>query len=548
MRASRLALVTAIGVGLGCGGGSRRAPPDALAAQRTLYALAPADARGAFTVARIEDLVERLRALAGALGKRPTLAPFERDAREALKQRLGFDPLEGGAFTARGIDPAGPLAIFWRPEGLTVAAVVRDRAAFERAFGEAPAAGAPPAECVRVGELLRCSRPAAGPPSGALESEVDSLAPGDARAVDASLTMRGESPLWLAASLPEGAIDLRVRVGTLDTPLHALRASAGPPDTLELLPDAAAILACRVKPSALWARLWPDKPAVRRTVEGALQLATGLDPERELLPLWTGRVALGSTQSGAAALLVETNDRTKTARLVASLQDLADGAVRGLRRSAGLPGLSSHREEVAALPVLRAELRQHAGDKVPVAVGYLAAVPRGILLSTDAATIAAATSKTPPIARTGSRVASLVKRPAPLVAWALVDDPLGRAATREESERALASLPAKGPLTAARARDAIALLRPARELALVVDATETGVEARLVLGLEDSDLGPSRAALGPLTLALAAAPYGARFLAALERGQTLEQAAQSALSGHDAANRPAKRKKRARRR
>ncbi len=533
---------------LGCGEGGRRAGPDALAAQRTLYALAPTDARGAFTVARIEDLVERLRALDGALAKRPTLAPLARDARSALRERLGFDPLEGGAFTARGIDPGGALAIFWRTDGVTVAAVVRDRSAFEQAFAKAPAVAGPAAECTRLGELLRCSRPAAGPPSGALESEVEALAPGDARAVDVSLTIRGQAPLWLAAALPEGAVDLRARMGTLDTPLHALRAEAGPGDALELLPDAAAIVACRVKPSALWARLWPDKPAVRRTVEGALQLATGLDPERDLLPLWTGRVAAGSTQAGAAALLLETNDRTKTARLVASLQDLLEGAVRGLRRSAGLPGLSAHREEVAGLPVLRAELRQHAGEKVPTMVAYLAAVPRGILVSTDAATIAASASASPPTARTGPRVAGLVKRPAPLIGWALVDDPLGRAATREDAERALASLPARGLLTASRARDVVALLRPARELAFVIDATETGVEARVVVGLEQGDLGSSRAALGPLTLALAAAPYGARLLTALEHGQDLEQAVHIALAGHEAPPRATKRKKRTRRR
>jgi hypothetical protein len=345
MSMKRWAMMTALA--LSCSKPAATPPAakhDLSAAHKEVWALVPADADVAGSLARLDHVIERLTALRAAASTGPETKKWLDTNLAKATAALGFDPLDSAGWRAQGLDTAAPIAFFLEGKD--------GRVLFKATGGKTPADFAKKlgATCDAAGAFIACGDAGAHPAAdgkslwaraekesgGATADELFVFGPLDTPRVAKAMSF---APFFAASksawtSLDLGGGEIRWRLGYNNPQSGALRKYVQPdPGSKSLLGVAAgAGGASRItfSPKALW-QLAEEKLGRKMldTGLGAIQAATGIDFEKDVIDNLSGELVGVFHADSEGAQLLGTRDDARTQALLRRLDGVFVGALAG---------------------------------------------------------------------------------------------------------------------------------------------------------------------------------------------------------------------------
>ena len=396
------------------------------AVQRAVYGMAPADTVGGGVIADLGQVLGRLRAFRAVLDSGPVTRTYVARGVAMATEALGFDPLDAEGWKKVGVDPTGPVALFIGPKkSAQVLFRASDAArAKETAMAWYQRGGATePFECATAGAYLHCGTPAwslAADPASSLWPHVEKNVAPQTRAMEilvyAPLDQGEAQEALVAAKSPVKGLHagyfgmtitperLVTRMGArLDEAVLALPFLKARPGESLLGLAAGGVSGGRItfSPDALWALAKEKLGADLQVATGAVQGATGIELEKDVVDNLTGEIVVAGYRSAqrtdgkgqlrtytdrlGSAALVGTRDDVRTRKLANRLGEMLGGVVGTFGETAKGFGMTpAYRSDAGDRPVhwfsfeFDAERQKILG--VPRVEIFLTSLPGGLAM------------------------------------------------------------------------------------------------------------------------------------------------------------------------
>lgn len=356
---SRLALAATALLALSCGApevAKAPAAPDYGAQQDRIWSQIPGDARMAMTVADVRHFLGKLKSLRALLAAGPVTRKYLDQGTALATTKMGFDPLDAAGWKAAGFDTSSSVALFAMANERV--ALVFKASSLDAARASLGKWGALSADfgCAAHGEWMVCGEEgvaAAADPAQSLAGRMKAESGGHAgdelivyapldggrmgELFDNNEFARASKSAFLSLTMGDALVHLGLRYSNAESGSVAKYLTLEPnvKSVLGAATGARSAARFHFSPHALWslARAQLDAKTLAMGT-GAVQMATGLDLEKDIVDNLTGEMVAGFDVRGAGAFgaqFLGVRDDAKAGKLVDRLDGLMAGGLASVK-------------------------------------------------------------------------------------------------------------------------------------------------------------------------------------------------------------------------